>query len=665
VPIRRGTAKLVIILVIMLASMIVWSIIAAQVDSKVVWIVIFIFAVMAGCILLLVRNIQWRKVAESSLRKSNEELAALCREALVTEDILQCHYQELAATQAALQKSQERYELSIDGANDGLWDWDIVTDQVYFSARCGNILRVKTQDIENFRCFFGDMIVPEQREVFFTALNDHLKGRTAYYVCNSRLISAEGEKWILLRGKAVIDSSGQPIRLAGSLSDITAYKKNEATINHLAYHDLLTGLANRAALNNYVQDVLKTCSLGNCMGAMLVMDVDNFKAINDIQGHSFGDQLLIKIAQLLSKKCGEIHFAARTGGDEFVVLFPTIKNKKDAVQYGDKVNALFSAPIIIEEKNVHVTISTGITLFPHDGTTVEEIFQNAELAMYQAKSQGKSQYIFFDKTMANMLREKSLREKSLRQALVTEELKLWYQPIIDLSTQNISGFEALIRWDSREYGFVMPNDFIGLAEETGLIIPIGQQMIKQACYFIKSLHQVSHSQLTVTVNISVVQLMQNDFVESVQKIINETGVDASFMGLEITESILMESLEVNIAKIKALKQLGITIYLDDFGTGYSSLKYLQHLPIDVVKIDKSFIDTLNNDQESPGLTRFIIELAHHLGITVVAEGVETEQQLQALVEYGCDAAQGYLFSKPVPQDQVCGLLTAKGACVAS
>lgn len=625
-------------------------------NKKVIWVVISIFFLMTIYILVLMRNIKRRKAAERTLKAHNDELSALYEEVYASEETFHQQYQELLATQAALQKSQERYALSLDGANDGLWDWDIVTDQVYFSSRCGNILGVETDKVENFRLFFQRIIAPEHEEMVIAALHDHLQGKTAYYVCEPRLITTQGQKWILLRGKAFIDSSGQPIRMAGSLTDITERKKNETDINYLAYHDSLTGLANRAALNEYVQTVLQTCSLRNCMGAMLFIDVDNFKVINDTLGHSYGDQLLIRIAKLLRRGCFNSCFIARMGGDEFVVFFQNIKNKTDAVQYVENISALFISPLVVAKKNLHVTISMGITLFPTDGATVEELFKNADLALYQAKSRGKNQYVFFDQSMAEIVRKKALMEGSLRAALSTAELKLWYQPIVDLSTQRISGFEALIRWDSQEYGLVMPSDFIGLAEESSLIIPIGKQMFKQACYFIQELHQAGHSTLKVTVNISVVQLMQNDFVESMQAVINETGVDVNYVGFEITESILMESIDLNIDKLEAIKQLGITIYLDDFGTGYSSLKYLQDLPIDVVKIDKSFIDVLENDSDSQGLTKIIIELAHYLGITTVAEGVETEQQLQSLVGYGCDAVQGYLFSKPVPREKVDNLL---------
>jgi diguanylate cyclase (GGDEF)-like protein/PAS domain S-box-containing protein len=624
--------------------------------KNVIWLAFASLLVMIGYILLLVRAIKRRKATECTLKKNNDELTALYEEIYASEDTLQQQYQELAVTQAALQKSQERYELSINGANDGLWDWDIVTDQVYFSERCGMILGVKTEGIKDFQNFFSEITVPECREALLTALNDHLKGRATYYVCKLQLLTAAGEKWILLRGKASSDSSGQSIRMAGSLTDITEQKKNEADINYLAYYDSLTGLANRSALNNYVQTALNTCLLDSCVGAMLFIDVDNFKVINDTLGHSCGDQLLIQIAQLLKNEFGKSHFVARMGGDEFIVFFQSIRNQIEAVHCADSISALFNVPFVIEEKILHVTISIGITLFPTDGTTLEELVKNADLAMYQAKSKGKNQYAFFDQSMAEIIRRKSLMEKSLREALSTTELNLWYQPIVDLATHEIKSFEALIRWDSRDYGLVMPDDFIGLAEESGLIIPIGKQMFKLACYFIQDLHRAGHSILTVTVNISAVQLMQNDFVESVQTIITETGVDTSHLGFEITESVLMESMDLNIEKLEAIKQLGITIYLDDFGTGYSSLKYLQHLPIDVVKIDKSFIDTLQDGPDSPGLTKIIIELAHHLGITTVAEGVETEQQLQALVRYNCDAVQGYFFSKPVPLDKVHDLL---------
>jgi len=624
-----------------------------------IWMTISAFFMMLLYILLLMRNIKQRKSAEDILKKSNEELTALYEEVYASEDTLHKQYQELSATQQALQKSQERYQLSLDGANDGLWDWDIIADSLYLSDRCNMILVGKLENIHSSKDFLRKIVLPEDQKKMIDALRDHLSGKSTYYACEYRLNVSKELKWILIRGKAFIDGEGHPTRMAGSLTDVTLRKASEASIHYLAYHDSLTGLANRAALHEQLQAVLAECSDQNERGALLFIDVDNFKVVNDILGHSYGDGLLIEIAKQLRNLCGTSQFIARMGGDEFVVLFKQLHTQQEVRDYIKTLNHFFRTPVIVEEKKMHVTLSIGITFFPSDGVTADILLQNADLAMYEAKSKGKNQYAFFDEGLAEIVQKQAHMERNLREALSQGELELWYQPQVCLSSHSISGFEALIRWHSKEYGWVMPLDFISFAEKSGFIIPMGQYVLRQACSFIKKLHDEGYGDLTVTVNISVVQLLENDFVESVQTILVETGVDVRCIGFEITESILMESLDLNVQKLETLKKLGITIYLDDFGTGYSSLKYLQNLPIDVVKIDKSFVDYLKSDQVSKTLTEVIIELAHLLGIKTVAEGVETKEQLEVLRRYHCEAVQGYFFSRPVPEERVRELLESE------
>lgn len=621
-----------------------------------IWMTISAFFMMMVYILLLMRNIKQRKSAESVLKKSNEELTALYEEVYASEDTLHKQYQELSATQCALQKSQERYQLSFDGANDGLWDWDIIADKLYLSDRCDTILARKMEGICSSRDFLRKIVLPEDQKKMIDALRDHLSGKSAYYACEYRLNVSKELKWILIRGKAFINGQGHPTRMAGSLTDITLRKASEASIHYLAYYDSLTGLANRTALHEQLQTILAGGSDQIEGGALLFIDVDNFKVVNDTLGHSYGDALLIEIAKQLRNLCGTSQFIARMGGDEFVVLFKQLQTQREVCDYVKTLKDFFSTSVIIEEKKTHVTCSIGITYFPSDGVTADTLLQNADLAMYKAKSNGKNQYAFFDEKLAEHVQKQAHMERHLREALSKGELELWYQPQICLSSHSISGFEALVRWHSKEYGWMMPLEFIGFAEKSGFIIPMGQFVLRQACLFIKKLYDEGYGELTVTVNISVVQLLENDFVESVQTILAETGVNARYIGFEITESILMESLDLNVHKLEALRKLGITIYLDDFGTGYSSLKYLQDLPIDVVKIDKSFVDNLKRDQVGKTLTEVIIELAHLLDIKTVAEGVETEEQLELLRRYSCEAVQGYFFSGPVPEGKVRELL---------
>lgn len=626
-----------------------------ETNKNVIWSVICVFWILVFYIVILIGNIRRRKAAEISLKRNNEELTALYEEVLASQDELQHQYQQTASVRDALGKSEERYKLSVEGANDGLWDWDIARDEVYFSDRCCELLAIGSNQVQGFRQFLQGRIPQRDITLVMARLDEHLDGKSTYFVLEQKMTTANRVTWLLLRGKALIDTSGQPLRMAGSLTDITDRKSHEAEINFLAYHDSLTHLANRTALEKELEDILANYPAGQS-GAVLFVDIDNFKVINDTFGHSYGDKLLVLLGGLLADCSAGEGFVARMGGDEFVILLKQIQDVEHPTRFAKKIRDVLRAPLQINEKNFDVTLSIGATIFPQDGASKEEILKNADLAMYQAKIQGKNRCIFFDRVMEKAVLDKMLLERSLREAVCKDELKLWYQPFVDAATGRIVGFEALVRWYNPEKGIIMPMHFIDLAEETGLIIPIGRHILRNACRFIVALQQEGYEKLKVTVNLSIVQLMQGDFVQSVQSILEETGAAPQWLGLEITEGILMESIEANIDKLRAIKELGVGIYLDDFGTGYSSLNYLKKLPIDVVKIDKSFIDDLLHKESEKQLTEVIIQLAHRMGIKTVAEGVETRDQLKQLNRYKCDVVQGYLFSKPVPEAEVRQLL---------
>ena len=462
-----------------------------------------------------------------------------------------------------------------------------------------------------------------------------------------------GEKWILSRAKALLNNNGQPIRMAGSLTDIDERKHQQAVVEYMAFHDNLTGLPNRAFVSRRLAELLAGGPESHT-GAILLFDLDNFKIVNDTFGHSYGDKLLIKITEILKNYTGNMHFTARMGGDEFVIILEGQDSRSEVLRWVDSLHELFARPIAIEDKILHTTISIGITLFPQDGRDFKQLIKNADLALYKAKERGKNQYAFFDNSLALAVQGKAAMEQDIRQALVNNEFQLWYQPQIDVLTGEIVGLEALLRWSSPT-GMVMPMQFIPLAEESGLIIPLGYWVIKEAGRFISELTAEGFEDLAVTVNISVVQLLQSNFAEEIRNIMRVSGISPKQLGIEITESVLMESMETNIRKLRLLRKTGLAIYLDDFGTGYSSLKYLKHLPIDVVKIDRSFTSAIENEEDKD-LMESIISLIHKLGLKAVAEGVESEAQFIKLKEYGCDLVQGYLFSRPIPAGQVRELL---------
>ncbi|MBP1763073.1 MAG: domain S-box/diguanylate cyclase protein [Firmicutes bacterium] len=611
-------------------------------------------------IAILISNVRKRKRAEINLKKSNQELSVLYQQVVASKNNLRQQYEQQVVLQTALHKSEERYKLSVEGANDGLWDWDIQNREVYFSDHCCSMIGLQ-KNIWNsadpeLLSYLQKISSRKNLHRSMAALKRHLAGKTDFFVSEQNIHTPDGEKWVLLRGKALKDADGQPIRMAGSIGDITERKKFEMEISYLAYHDSLTRLANRIALYEKLDKTIKLSSTMNHTGAVLFIDIDNFKFINDTYSHSYGDRLLSNLSRAFENIAKGVGIVARMGGDEFVMLLENVAGKEEAELYAQKVIDLFDKPLKVKDKSFQVTVSIGITLYPADGKTAGELLTNADLAMYRAKRQGKNRYLFFDQSIAAALREKVTMGRNLRNALANDEICLWYQPQIHLPTRKTSGLEALVRWQSKDHGLVVPLNFIDLAEDTGLIVPIGLYVIKSACQFITELHNEGYRGLNVTINISVLQLRQEDFVPSVAAILKETGVAAHCVGFEITESVLMENIELYHRKLLQLKEMGITIHLDDFGTGYSSLRYLNSLPIDVIKIDKSFVDGLLSDKGQRELTQVIINLAHQLDMTTTAEGVETPAQLERLAEYCCDKVQGNFFSKAVPENQVRALL---------
>ncbi|MNM63616.1 Cyclic di-GMP phosphodiesterase Gmr [compost metagenome] len=382
------------------------------------------------------------------------------------------------------------------------------------------------------------------------------------------------------------------------------------------------------------------------------MDLDNFKNINDSFGHTIGDKLLIEIANRIKKCTKESDIVARLGGDEFLILITNVYEKQSVESYLNNMLEELRNSIVINGINIITSASFGAALYSKDGDSFEELFKNADTAMYKAKESGKRNYVFFEQWMNDDIVEMVIMEDNLRTALENNEFILHYQPKYNPYDSRIDGFEALIRWNNPNLGLVSPFKFIGIAEKTGLIIPIGRWVLENACYFIKSLHNKGEKNISVAVNVSVIQLVQKDFIDMVNDIIKRSGVDPRYINIEITESILMESIETNISKINELKKIGVKISLDDFGKGYSSLTYLKDIPFDTLKIDKLFVDELCNEKDDNAIVGTIIKLAHQMNLEVVAEGVESEEQYRYLINNNCDLIQGYYISKPIPIEEI-------------
>ena len=428
---------------------------------------------------------------------------------------------------------------------------------------------------------------------------------------------------------------------------------HEEKIEHLAYHDALTNLPNRALFIDRLGQVLAQGSRENNQAAVLFADLDRFKTINDTLGHAVGDELLRHVATRLREVLREGDTVARLGGDEFVILLPRIQNARDAAQVATKAVAIMSVPFSVHGHELHVSTSLGVSLYPRDGEDAETLLKHADTALYQAKNLGRNQYQFFNPSMNAQAHERLLLENSLRKALERNEFMLHYQPQINLKTNRITGIEALIRWNQPERGMVMPQDFIPIAEETGMINDIAEWVINAACLEVSEWQKAKRtgSNVRVAVNLSTRQLQLVGLPDMVQAILDKNGLAPEFLELEITESTLMDNPENAIRVLNDFHDKGIHITVDDFGTGYSSLAYLKRLPIDRIKIDKSFVRDIPGDPNDVAIVQAILAMAQQLGMHVLAEGVETEEQRNFMLKHGCEEAQGYLFSKPLTAEE--------------
>lgn len=451
-------------------------------------------------------------------------------------------------------------------------------------------------------------------------------------------------------------------------------EQSQETIRHMAYYDALTGLPNRILLRAAADEAVRGAVSSGEAFTVLFADMDNFKVINDSFGHPTGDKLLRQVAERFAETVPDSATLGRTGGDEFALILPGVAGTDVVETLAQRILSSFSPPFEADGMHFHMGISLGIARYPSDGMVFDDLMRSADTAMYAAKNAGKNQYRWFDNGMDAAARDRFTLEDGLRHALERNELQLYFQPIHRLEGNRLAGFEALLRWHSPEHGWVTPNRFIPIAEETGLIVPIGEWVLREGCRFVQRVeeHLAASSasgmedaaaytlpgEFHLAVNVSVLQLMQAGFTSRVLQVLSEERTLPERLVLEITESVLVESFEENAEQLRALSQAGIRVALDDFGTGYSSLTYLQRLPIQILKIDKSFIDNITHAEDSASHTGSIISLAREWGFEVVAEGVEEEAQRAYLKRAKCDYAQGYLLSRPLPQDEALAYLEA-------
>lgn len=550
----------------------------------------------------------------------------------------------------ALRESEERYALAVRGANDGVWDWNMIDNSIYFSPRWKAILGYEDDEIPNHPREWFSRVHPHDLHQVREHLQAHLNGATPHFQSEHRLMHKDGVyRWALVRGLAVRNTKEQATRMAGSLTDVTKRKSVEEQLLHDALHDTLTGLPNRALFMDHLRLSLERARRRRYYFAVLFLDLDQFKVVNDSLGHVIGDQLLGEIAERLKSCIRPGDTLARLGGDEFTILLDDINSISSAHRVAQRIQDEMARPIIVEGHEVFTSASIGIALSASCYERPEEVLRDADTAMYRAKSRGRARYEVFDQNMHKRALDLLELETTLRHAVKRDEFLLHYQPIVNLASGKLCGFEALVRWEHPRRGLIGPDDFIPLAEDTGLIIPIGRWVMEQACKQLEQWTERYPGQppLAVSVNLSSRQIMQPDFVTEVNNIIKNTKINPKSLRLEITESMIMDNAQDAIDLLWRLKKLNLHLNIDDFGTGYSSLSYLHRFPIDTFKIDRSFVSNMDKAAENYEIVRTILSLASNLGMEVTAEGVETVKQFNALKQLRCNLGQGFYFSRPI------------------
>jgi diguanylate cyclase (GGDEF)-like protein/PAS domain S-box-containing protein len=550
-------------------------------------------------------------------------------------------------------EAEERYALAAEAANDGLWDLDLTTNRMYYSPRWKAMIGFNEQEIGTAPADWFDRIHPADRDNFHSRLKAHLDGYTDNFESEHRISVKDGEyRWVLSRGMAMRNSDEIATRIAGSLADITERKQAEEQLLHNALHDALTGLPNRALFMDRLKDLMKQARRYKDRSfAVMFLDLDRFKNLNDSLGHTIGDSLLKTMASRLEKCLRSGYTVARLGGDEFAVLLDQVNDADDAVRVANRIQEALKKPITLKGYVLFTTASIGIALGGSKGQKPEDLLRDADTAMYRAKVKGRGRCQVFDGEMHESAMALLKLEMGLRQAIESGEFELYYQPIISLKTGAITGAEALLRWSHPHRGLILPDSFMPVLEDTGLIKSIGWSMLRKACNQVLIWDSLFHNHppLTLSMNFSASQIAQDDFVEQLSTILQETGLDAGRLHLEITENVIMQDVEFAAAVLGRLRELNVQVHIDDFGTGYSSLGALHRFPIDALKIDRLFMEMSDVDNENTEVIQSMVTLAHNLGVDVIAEGVETEAQLEYLQTLGCDYGQGYYFCEPTSQ----------------
>lgn len=562
-----------------------------------------------------------------------------------------------------LDKSRKRLAKTQELAKIGNWEFDIKSSTFVCSAEASRLVGIKEHQQDPSLENFLSTVSEEERHSVKEVINAAVKAKKSFNI-NYRIVLTDGsERFILNHGEVLYSDNDEPEIILGAVQDVTELKQAEEEIRYLAFYDGLTGLANRMLFQDRLTQEIRLAERNKQQFALLYLDLDQFKRVNDTFGHHIGDLLLKKVSGALQKCIRATDTAsrlvemnrnpaiARLGGDEFTVILPNIKEPENAAFVARRILKEIPKPYILDGHEITATTSVGISLYPTDGTDASELLKHADTAMYQAKNNGRNTYQFYEESLNTAAIERFTIERDIAKAIERNEFLLYYQPKIDLQSRKIVGAEALIRWIHPQQGMIPPDKFISIAEESGQIIAINKWVINEACRQWKEWQDSGYDPGVIAVNLSGYQFAQQDIFRTIRSSVEAVNLSPSSLEIEITENILMqEEKEINRILFK-VKEMGIRIALDDFGTGYSSLSYLASYPVDTIKIDRSFVEGCNTNKNKVILIKAIVALGHSLGMSIVAEGVEEEEELLIVSDLGANEAQGYLFSRPLPAEE--------------
>ncbi|GAU79524.1 EAL domain-containing protein [Fusibacter sp. 3D3] len=576
-----------------------------------------------------------------------------------TEEELRHNYEQLEQSQTALKTIQGKYETALNASRDVVWEWDYESNHFFASEVWHELTGLDTYNTQIDEVAFEELLQKKDHESILSIFREHWRTHSPLLTFTFSYVAPTNKViYFLVRANTQWDVHGNPIKTSGIMVDVTYEKETSDRIHNLAFNNQVTSLPNRQAYILNLKAFIESDEAVRCNLTVFQMDIDNFMRVNDALGHPIGDELLKALAHRLTLICNEDISVYHLSADEFAFILYDISKETEIAEIISTLYLMLNEPFIINQKSIYVSMSTGISVYPNDGDTVNKLIQNADTAMFTAKHTGKSNYVFYTNLLSEFVQKKLDMDDLLRRSIRDKLISMHYQPQYATLSRKLNSFEALMRITTEDSTAVSPADFIPVAEENGQIIELGEWALQEVCRTIRELLDLGYHFEHISVNVSSIQLQQPHFVDTVIKMTQLYDIEPKYLELEVTESVLLSVLNEHDNTLSTLRNMGYKIALDDFGTGYSSFSYLRTMPLSTLKIDKTFIDDLADSKKDQELVRQMIELSHELGIKVIAEGVETRAQYQILKDRGCDYIQGYYFSKPLSLEKTKELLTA-------